>query len=80
MDLELPKDVKDRLGELRTLSQRVEDGDKSARKELRKALRESAPEVICRASAICRRGHWVLAETIAGGEPLMEEAIVTRLD
>ena len=40
MELELPKDVKDRLGELRTLSKRVEDGDKSARKELRKALRE----------------------------------------
>ena len=54
MELELPKDVKDRLGELRTLSQRVEDGDKSARKELRKALRESAPEVISRASDIGR--------------------------
>ena len=80
MELEPPKDVKYRLGELRTLSQRVEDGDKSARKELRKALRESAPEVIYRASDISRRSQWVLAETIAGGEPLREEAIVTRLD
>src|SRR5215207_126691 len=35
----LPKDVKDRLGELRILSERAEDSDKSARKELRKALR-----------------------------------------
>src|SRR5215203_2691528 len=35
VELELSKDVKDRLEELRTLSKRVEDGDKSARKELR---------------------------------------------
>jgi hypothetical protein len=34
---ELPKDVKDRLGELSTLSEKVEDGDKEARRELRKA-------------------------------------------
>ena len=72
--------MKDRLGELRTLSERVENGDKEARRELRKAVRESAPEVISRASDIGRRGQWVLAETIAGGEPLMEETIVTRLD
>ena len=80
MELELPKDVKDRLGELRTLSEKVENGGKCARRELRKALRESAPEVISRASDIGRRGQWVLAETIAGGEPLMEEALTTRLD
>jgi len=80
VELELPKDVKDRLRELRTLSERVENGCKSARKELRKALRESAPEVISRASDIGRRGQWILAETIAGGEPLMEEALVARLE
>jgi hypothetical protein len=79
VDLELPKDVKDRLGELRTLSERVEDGDKSARRELRKALRESAPEVISRASDIGRRGRWVLVKTIAR-DPLTEEALVARLD
>ena len=80
MDLELPKDVKDRLGELRTLSQRVEDGDKSARKELRNALRESAPEVISRASDIGRRGQWALIKTVAANDPLTEEALVARLD
>ena len=79
MDLELSKDVKERLGELSTLSQRVEDGDKSARKELRKALRESAPEVISRASDIGRRGQWVLIKTIAT-DPLTEEALMARLD
>ena len=52
MDLELPKDVQDRLGELQSLSERVENGDKSARKELRKEVRESAPEVIFRASDV----------------------------
>ena len=80
MDLELPKDVKDRLGELRTLSQRVEDGDKSARKELRNALRESAPEVISRASDISKRGQWALIKTVAANDPLTEEALVARLD
>jgi hypothetical protein len=80
VELELPKDVKDTLGELRILSERAEDGDKSARKELRKALRESAPEVISRASDIGRRGQGALIKTIAGNEPLTEEALVARLD
>ena len=79
MNLELPKDLKDRLGELRSLSQRVEDGDRSARKELREALRKSAPEVISRASDIGSRGRWVLIKTIAR-DPLTEEALVARLD
>jgi len=80
VDLELPKDVTDRLGELRTLSERVENGDKSARKELRKALRESAPEVISRVSDIGRRGQWALIKTVAADDPLTEEALVARLD
>jgi hypothetical protein len=79
VELELPKD-KDRLEELRTLSERVEDGDESARKELRKALRESTPEVICRASDISRRGQWVLIKTVAANDPLTEEALMARLD
>jgi len=80
VDLELSKDVKDRLGELRTLSERVEDGDNSARKELRRALRESAPEVICRASDIGRRGQRVLIKTVAANDPLTEEALLTHID
>ena len=80
MELELPKDVKDRLGDLRTLSERVEGGDESARKELRRAVRESAPEVISRASDIGRRGQWVLIKTVAANDPLTEEALMARLD
>jgi len=80
VELELRKDLKDRLVELRTLSKRVEDGDKSARKELRKALRESAPEVIYHASDISRRGQWALIKTVAANDPLTEEALVARLD
>ena len=80
MELELPKNVQDRLGELRTLSERVEEGDKEARRELRKALRESAPGVISQASDIGRRGRWVLIKTVAANDPLTEEALVARLD
>lgn len=80
VELELPKDVKDALGELRILSERAEDGDKSARKELRKAVRDSYPEIVREASDIARRGQWGLIKTAAAGEPLMEEALVARLD
>jgi hypothetical protein len=78
--LELSKHAKERLRALEALSERVEDGDKSARKELRKALRESAPEVISRASDIGRRGQWALIKTVAANDPLTEEALVARLD
>jgi hypothetical protein len=80
VELELPQDVKDRLGELRTLSEKAENGDKSARKELRKALRESAPEVVYRASDIGKRGQWALIKTVAANDPLTEEALMARLD
>ena len=80
MELELPKDVKDRLRELQTLSEKAENGDKSARQELRKALRKSAPEVISRASDIGRRGQRVLINTVAANDPLTEEALVARLE
>jgi hypothetical protein len=78
--LELPQDVKDRLAELEALSERAEAGDKGARKELRKAVRESAPGVISRASDIGRRGRRALIKTIAAKNPLTEEALVARLD
>ena len=78
--LELQKDVKERLSALEVLSEKAEGGDKSARKELRKAVRESAPEVISRASDIGRRGRWALIKTVAANDPLTEEALVARLD
>jgi len=80
VDLELSNDVKHRLGELRTLSDKAENGDKEARKELRRAIRESAPEAISRASDIGRRGQRVLINTVAANDPLTEEALVARLD
>ncbi len=78
--LELSEDAKERLKALEALSERVEAGDKSVRKKLRKAVRESAPEVISQASDIARQGQWGLIKTAAAGEPLKEEALLARLD
>ena len=78
--LELSKDAKERLSALEALSEKAEMGDKSARRELRKALRESSPEVISRASDIGRRGRWLLIKAVAAKDPLTEEALVARLD
>jgi hypothetical protein len=78
--LELPKDVKERLEELRALSKKAEAGEKGARKELKQALRESSPSVIARASDIGRKAQHLLINTAAGGEPLAEYALSARLD
>jgi len=78
--LELSKDARERLAELEELSAQAEGGDKAARRELRKAVHESSPEIIREASDIARRGQWGLIKTAAAGEPLMEEALVARLD
>jgi hypothetical protein len=78
--LELSKDAKQRIKTLQALSEKVEGGDKGARKELRKAVRESAPEVICRASDIGRRGRWALIKAAAANDPLTEEALLARVE
>jgi histone H3/H4 len=78
--LELPPDVQERLAELRILSEAAEKGDKEARRELRKALRESSPEVVAKASDFAKKGQRILAETISASDPLMEEAICAKLD
>ena len=70
--LELSKDAKEKLKALEALSERVEAGGKSARKELRKAVCESAPEVISRASDVARRSRWQLIKTVAAKDPLTE--------
>ncbi len=80
---ELPKlssEAKKHLTELRELSAKAEGGDREARRELRRAVRSSSPEVIARASDFARTGQRILIETISSGEPLMEEAISARLD
>ncbi len=51
-DLELSKDAKDRLAKLEELSDRAADGDKKARGELRRLLRESGPEIVREASEL----------------------------
>jgi hypothetical protein len=78
--LELSEETKARLAQLQALSEQAEDGDKDARRELRRALRESSPEVVARCSDFARKGQAILSETVAVGEPLMEEAVLRRLD
>ncbi len=78
--LELSKNAKDRLAELKTLSEEAESGDKGARQALRKAVCESPREVVVEASDLARRGQWALIKTAASGEPLKEEALLASLE
>jgi hypothetical protein len=78
-ELEMSEDARDRLTELKVLSEKAEGGDKEARKELRRLVRESSPEVIAEASGIARRTEWMLVKTISAGKPLMEEALQERM-
>jgi hypothetical protein len=78
--LDLPKDASERLEELEKLSEKAESGDKEVRRELRRAVNSSAPEVIARASDIARTGQRVLARTAAANDPLVEEALYAKLD
>ena len=78
--LELSDETKARLGELESLSQKAEAGDKEARKELRRLIRSSSPEVIERASDIGRKAGRMLARTAAGGDLLVQEALYAKLD
>jgi hypothetical protein len=78
-ELEMSEDARDRLTELKVLSEKAEGGDKEARRELRRLLRVSSPEVIAEASGIARRAEWMLVKTISAGKPLMEEALEERM-
>ncbi len=77
--LELSEDARGRLTELRALSEKAESGDKEARKELRRLVRASSPQVIVEASDIARAAGRMLVKTISAGEPLMEEALRERM-
>ena len=77
-ELELSTAAKNRLAELRALSDKAQNGDKGARRELRKAVRESSRKVVDEASALAESCQWALIKTAA--EPLKEEALVTKLD
>lgn len=78
--LELPEETKAKLRELQALSDQANEGDKEARKELRRVLRASSPEIVARASDLARWGQKLVIPTAAGKDPLMEEALVARLD
>jgi hypothetical protein len=78
--LELSEATRDRLAELRAVSEKAQAGDGKARRELRRLVRDSSPEVIGRASDIGRRAARMLAHTAAGGDPLTEEALYAKLD
>jgi hypothetical protein len=78
--LELSEETRDRLAELRALSEKAEAGDKGARKELRLMVRASSPEVIGWASDIARKAGRTLVGAASGGDPLTEEALYAKLD
>jgi hypothetical protein len=69
-ELELSEETRDRMAELRALSDRAEAGDKEARRKLRLMVRASSAEVVGRASDVGRRAGRVLASSAAGGDPL----------
>jgi hypothetical protein len=75
----MSENARARLTELRALSEKAQAGDKEARKELRRLVRESCPEVLAEASSITRRAEWMLVKTISAGKPLMEEALQERM-
>lgn len=78
--LELPDETKRSLEELRALSDKAEDGDKEARRELRAKLRVASPAVIARASDIGRKAQHLLVDTASAGDLLTQEALSGRLD
>ena len=53
--LKLSKDVREKLAALEALSEKAENGDKEARRALRRAVRESSPRL--RTSASVAGGH-----------------------
>lgn len=78
LELELTDEARERIRELQKLSDEAESGDKGARTELRRVLRESAPEVIARCSDTTQIYRRILAGTASGGSPLLEDAKVER--
>ncbi len=69
---------REQIRELEALARKAEDGDAGAKRELRRAVKESAPEVIARCSNIARNYRRVVADTATGRDPLAREAIVER--
>jgi hypothetical protein len=73
--LELTDDAQARIQELQTLSEKAEDGDKEAKRELRVAVRSSSPEVIGSVADIASNYRTMLAKTAAAGDELQLEGL-----
>ena len=71
--------VRDKLKDLQELSEKAEDGDKDARLELRRAVRESTPEMIARVSDLAGSYRRVLAKSASGKNPLLQEVLQERM-
>jgi hypothetical protein len=78
--LELSDGARARIQELQALSEWAEDGDQEAKRQLRRAVRESAPEVIARCSNIARTYRRLAADTASGRDLLVKEAMVERAE
>jgi hypothetical protein len=70
--------VRDELKHLQALSDKAEDGDREARRELRAAVQRAAPEVVARCADAARTYRRMLARTASGEDPLVEDAIVEQ--
>ena len=76
--LELTDGQRERVNELQALADEANDGDQGARRRLRVALRQSAPEVVARCSDTATSYRGLLAKAASGGNPLVREAILER--
>jgi hypothetical protein len=69
--LELTDGQRERIKELQALADEANDGDRGARRRLRVALRQSAPEVVARCSDTATTYRGLLAKAASGGNPLV---------
>jgi hypothetical protein len=74
-----PEGVQAEIGRLRELSDKAEAGDRHARRELRSLVKAASPSAIAEASSVARKSETMLIKTIAGGEPLLGEALRVKL-
>jgi hypothetical protein len=79
-DVAAPAKLDNDAAELEHLSRAAEGGDTDARAELRRRVRECAPEKLTEIAAIARRADGMLIRTISADEALMEEALSARVD
>ena len=83
--IELPEETKARLREIQALGDWAKDGNKEARRELRRALCQSWPQVVAKFLDFGRRGQAILASsshqyygaTFTSGRPKDETLPVT---